>query len=134
MKLLKRYQLPCLPPLITPFARPQRKSVYKAHLVKCLSLLIISLWVPALWPHSFIGDVKLFWHCPQDSHVSSSDWQDRHSERIAYIYWTPLASLCAKFQMWTVSAFFITRWGQFQEFCGYCSVKQLILLKLRWSF
>ena len=44
LKLLKGYQLPCLPPLISSFARPQRTSVYEAHLVKCLSLLIISLW------------------------------------------------------------------------------------------
>ena len=113
--LLNRYQLLCSSPPITPFARFLRQSVCKAHFVTCLSLFIISLREPAMWPHSFIGDVKLFWHCPQDSCVLSSEWQDRYSERIAHVHWTPLASLCAKFRMWTIFAYVITPWGQLQK-------------------
>lgn len=57
------------------FVDPEKFSV-EVHLVKCLPLFLIRLWVTSTEAHSFMGDVKLFWQCPWDSHLTLSDSMD----------------------------------------------------------
>lgn len=63
MAWLHEYHFEHFSPLCWPWG-----ILCKMYLVRCSPLFLISLWVTGEWPHSLMGDVKLFWHRPQDSH------------------------------------------------------------------